>query len=241
MNASRWGIWVLLLSVVAGLGIAMMMRGPGSRLFGERSPSAQVTGQAPAALVSGEQRTLSRLGDYGHTPAFDLIRQDGQRFQDSDLLGKLWVGDFIFTSCASICPLMTRQMQALAQSVPAAYGVEFVSFSVDPERDTPEVFTTYAQEYGIDTTNWHFLTGEKQHLRDLVLRGFHLSVQDASREDLLAGAEAVIHSTRFVVVDGEGVIRGYYDGTDEEAMEQLLADLAVLGDRAAMNAENGRP
>ena len=241
MSATRLGVWVLLLLVVAGLGVAMMMRGSGSRLFGERSPSANVTGQAPAAIVRNEERALSRLGDYGRTPRFDLIRQDGNRFQDTDLLGKLWGGDFIFTSCASTCPIMTRQMQVLAESVPASYGIQFVSFSVDPERDTPEAFTQYAQDYGIDTTNWHFLTGEKQPLRDLVLRGFHLSVQDASREDLLAGAEAVIHSTRFVVVDGEGVIRGYYDGTDEEAMQQLINDLGVLGDKAASQAEPPTP
>ena len=72
------------------------------------------------------------------------------------------------------------------------------------------------------------MTGDKQTLRDLILKGFHLSVQEASREDLLRGAEAVIHSTRFVLVDAGGTIRGYYDGTDEDAMVQLLADLKTL-------------
>jgi len=238
MNASQRGVWALLLLVVAGIGVAMMVRGQSSRLFGERSPSASVTGQAPAAIVSSQESYLSRLGDYGRTPEFDLIRQDGQSFKHTDLLGNLWVGNFIFTSCGSTCPIMTRQMQVVAESVDPSYGVEFVSFSVDPERDTPEVFTTYAQEYGIDMPNWHFLTGEKQALRDLVLRGFHLSVQDASREDILAGAESVIHSTRFVVVDEVGVIRGYYDGTDDEALQKLMDDLVVLGEEAAKHHAN---
>jgi protein SCO1/2 len=223
-NVSQRGVWALLLLVVAALGVAMLVRGQGASLLGRR---------APAAVVKSDARSLSRLGDYGRAPEFDLIRQDGTPFRHTDLRGKLWIGDFIFTSCASTCPIMTRQMQLLAEAVKSIDGIEFVSFSVNPETDTPEVLTTYARDYGIDTTNWHFLTGDKQPLRDLVLHGFRLSVQEASREDLLAGAEAVIHSTRFVLVDEAGVIRGYYDGTDEQAMQQLLADLVVLSETTA--------
>jgi cytochrome oxidase Cu insertion factor (SCO1/SenC/PrrC family) len=225
----KWVLAAIVLMVLA-LGIAMVMRGQRSRLFGERdtSSAAQVTGRSPAGVSSEGGRSLSRLGDYGRVPAFDLVTQDGEPLRHTDLLGTLWVGDFIFTNCASTCPMMTRAMQDVADALDPEFGVQFVSFSVDPERDTPEVLARYAQDYGIDTGNWTFLTGDKQTLRDLVLNGFHLSVQDATREELLAGADEVIHSTRFVVVDPRGVIRGYYDGTDDEALKQLVTDLGTL-------------
>jgi len=225
----RWVLLALVLVILA-LGIAMVQRGQRSRLFGARTESspAEIDGQSPAAITRDGDRSLSRLGDYGRVPEFNLTTQDGEPLRNTDLLGTLWVGDFIFTNCASTCPMMTRAMQDLSDALDPETGVQFVSFSVDPERDTPEVLTAYAQAYGIDTSNWTFLTGDKQTLRDLVLHGFHLSVQDATREDLLAGAETVIHSTRFVVVDPQGVIRGYYDGTDAEAMQQLVKDLGTL-------------
>ena len=177
-------------------------------------------------------RSLSKLGDYGEVPEFNLTSQTGAALRHTDLLGNLWIGDFIFTNCASTCPMMTRQMYDLTQAIAPELGVHYVSFSVDPERDTPEVLAAYAQEYGADDRYWSFLTGDKRTLRDLVLKGFHLSVQDATREDLLRGAETVIHSTRFVLVDATGTIRGYYDATDEEAMQQLVADLNTLHAKA---------
>jgi protein SCO1/2 len=230
MKAQQKWVFGAIVVVVLVLGIAMLLRGQRSRLFGERSVSSpvEVSGQSPATADMNGGRSLSRLGDYGRAPAFELVTQDSDTLRHSDLLGTLWVADFIFTNCASTCPLMTRSMQELSDMVDPDYDVHFVSFSVDPERDTPAVLTRYAQDYGIDTSNWTFLTGDKQTLRDLVLNGFHLSVQDATREDLLAGADAVIHSTRFVVVDPQGVIRGYYDGTDKEALEQLITDLGTL-------------
>ena len=227
MSASMRVSAVLLL-VVLGLGVAMMMRGQGARLFGPKPVPVEVSGQSPPAATLHTDRSLSKLGDYGEVPEFDLISHTGDPLRHTDLLGSLWVGDFIFTNCASTCPMMTRTLFALADAIDPELGVRYVSFSVDPERDTPQVLAEYAQEFGADAKDWLFLTGDKQTLRDLVLKGFHLSVQDATREDLLRGAEAVIHSTRFVLVDTGGTIRGYYDGTDDEAMAQLLADIRTL-------------
>lgn len=231
MSVNRWVSAVLILAVV-GLGVAMVLRGQRARLFGPKPVPVEVSGQSPPMATVHTDRGLGQLGDYGQVPEFDLISQAGTAFRHTDLLGSIWVGDFIFTNCASTCPMMTRQMYALAQAIVPEFGVRYVSFSVDPERDTPQVLAAYAQKYGADTVNWVFLTGDKQKLRDLVLNGFHLSVQDATREDLLRGAETIIHSTRFVLVDASGIIRGYYDGTDEEAMQRILADLKRLRKQA---------
>jgi cytochrome oxidase Cu insertion factor (SCO1/SenC/PrrC family) len=116
----------------------------------------------------------------------------------------------------------------LARGLDSRTPVRLVSFSVDPERDTPEKLAEYAAAYEAEPDRWLFLTGDKKQVRRLVSEGFHLSVEDASPEDIAAGAEPVLHSTRFVLVDAHGRIRGYYNGLDDEAMSQLGRDIVAL-------------
>jgi len=156
----------------------------------------------------------------GTLPDFSLTERSGQAFGLNDLRGKIWVADFIFTNCAGTCPIMTTamteiQQMALAEKLDA---VKLVSITVDPERDTPEVLQRFADGYGALTGRWYFLTGDGAAIQQLANKGFLLS----------AAEEPIIHSNRFVLVDRQGRIRGYYDGTEEESVKHLLTDLKTL-------------
>lgn len=164
----------------------------------------------------------------GHVPDFSLIERSGRAVSLADLKGQVWVADFVFTHCAGPCPLLSRRMQSLQEPLADHTGVRLVSFSVDPERDTPEVLADYAKRYGAGE-RWLFLTGEKEPLYWLIMDGFKLGVDDGSA--LTAGAPGpgtITHSTRFVLVDREGRIRAYYDGSSEDIAEQLLPDIQAL-------------
>jgi protein SCO1/2 len=160
--------------------------------------------------------------NYGEVPQFSLTDQNGRTLTRNDLAGKVWVADFIFTSCAGTCPMITATMSKLQNELPN--DVHLVSFSVDPVRDTPEVLAEYAAKVSANHDRWHFLTGEKQTMQDLSIKGFKLALEETGASDI----EPITHSTRLVLVDQEGRIRGYYGGTDEEEMKRLLADAANL-------------
>ena len=115
-------------------------------------------------------------------PDFSLTNQQGEPLGLSDMTGKIWIADFIFTNCPTICPAMTQEMAHL-QSEFVADPVYFVSFSVDPERDTTEVLTRYAKAYGADDRRWHFLTGDKTQIYQLAEQGFFLDAGPQRRRD----------------------------------------------------------
>ena len=155
-------------------------------------------------------------------PDFSLTDQTDKTVGLSDLKGKVWVADFIFTNCGGTCPVMTDQMRKLQDTLPPE--IHMVSFTVDPARDTPKALAAYAAEHGATRDRWLFLTGDQQSMYDLCTKGFKLPV-DASGG---TPAEPIAHSTRFVLVDKEGEIRGYYSGTEEEDLKQLAADSKKL-------------
>ena len=152
-------------------------------------------------------------------PDFSLTDQQGKLLALSDMMGKIWVADFIFTNCPTICPAMTQEMARL-QSEFVADPVYFVSFSVDPERDTSEVLSRYAAEYGADDRRWHFLTGEKEGIYELAKDGFSLAAGHKGSE--------ILHSTRFVLVASDGRIYGRYDSRSKPAMLRLRRDVNTL-------------
>ena len=152
-------------------------------------------------------------------PDFNLINQQEKPLALSDMMGKIWVADFIFTNCPTICPAMTAEMARL-QSEFIADPLYFVSFSVDPERDTTEVLARYAKEYGADDRRWHFLTGEKEHIYDLAKDGFSLAAGHKGSE--------ILHSTRFVLVASDGQIYGHYDSRSGPTMLRLRRDIKTL-------------
>jgi protein SCO1 len=164
----------------------------------------------------------------GQVPDFSLIERSGQTVSLADLKGQVWVADFVFTHCAGPCPLLSRRMQSLQEPLAGFPDVRLVSFSVDPERDTPEVLADYATRYGAGD-RWLFLTGEKEPLYWLIMDGFKLGVDDGSALTAgVPGPGTITHSTRFVLVDREGRIRAYYDGSGEDIVEQLLPDMQAL-------------
>ena len=154
-----------------------------------------------------------------NVPDFSLTDQQGKSLTLSDMVGKIWVADFIFTNCPTICPAMTQEMARL-QSEFVADPVYFVSFSVDPERDTPKVLSRYAAAYGADGRRWHFLTGEKEGIYKLAKDGFSLAAGHNGSE--------ILHSTRFVLVASDGRIYGHYDSRSKPAMLRLRRDVKTL-------------
>lgn len=162
---------------------------------------------------------------YAKVPPFSFIDRNGRVFTDKLVEGKILVVDFFFTRCTTICPRMSVQMQQLQLKLnDAAYeDVVFLSHTVDPEYDTPEVLDAYARRLQADTTRWKFLTGNKADIYLQGAEGYYL----AAREDVLA-PDGFLHSEKFVLVDKDRHIRGYYDGTTAEGMNAIAADLKML-------------
>jgi protein SCO1 len=156
---------------------------------------------------------------YRSLPEFALTNQDGQRVTLDDMKGKVWLADFVYTTCPGPCPIISAHMARLQRKLPADMNARMVSFSTDPESDTPAVLKAYAKRFGA-SDRWTFLTGPKDQMYDLIQRGFMLPIASP------AGAQ-IIHSTRIALVDKMGVVRGYYDGTmDSDA--QIIADMGRL-------------
>lgn len=162
----------------------------------------------------------SRLPIYGRVPDFHLTERSGRPVSLMDLKGEVWIADFVFTNCGGPCPIMSSRMREIQDHLKREKlsGVLCVSITVDPTRDTPEVLRDYARLYGADGDRWLFLTGDKKQIFDLTIRGFKLGLTEETEED------AIIHSTRFVLVDHGGGIRGYYDVADDDPRMQALME-----------------
>jgi protein SCO1/2 len=165
-------------------------------------------------------RGLRPLPVHGTVADFTLTERSGRTVTGAELTGRVWVADFIFTRCQTICPRMTAAMAALATELADTPEIRFVSITVDPAYDTVFVLADFAARYDADPERWLFLTGEKEAIYPLLADSFHLSAEGADG--------AFNHSTRFVLVDGAGRIRGYYDSTDTAAMRRLGADARRL-------------
>lgn len=139
-------------------------------------------------------------------PHFTLTDQDGRAISDQDLRGKTWIAAFIFTSCADTCPMMSHKMQSLQSAIDDP-NVKLVSFTVDPERDSPEVLKKYAKRFNADSRRWLFLTGTPQQMKE-VNAGMHVDVTQATANTPLQ------HSTHFFLIDAKGHIRGIFDNTE---------------------------
>lgn len=172
----------------------------------------------------------SSLPNYGVVPDFQLIERSGATFSRAELAGGVWVADFIFTRCQGSCPLLSARMATIQQQLRLAttQPVRLVSFSVDPEWDTPERLREYAARYRADPKQWLFLTGPYQTMTDLIKKGFHLGIVKAEDAPETSPSEPIIHSDRLVLVDAVGHIRGYYQVVNQEGFNHLLQDLEVL-------------
>lgn len=172
-------------------------------------------------LLRQERSGKSELPVFGKVPEFSLTERNGEKVQLENLKGKVWIADFIFSTCHEACPQMTIRMNALQTSLRDNSRVRLVSFTVDPGHDTPQVLSEYAKQSRAHQ-NWLFLTGDDSQVRQLVTRGFFLPVEPEK------DGQTVLHSEKFVLVDQQGRIRGYYDSEASDSQDQVLADVQRL-------------
>jgi protein SCO1/2 len=175
-------------------------------------------------MAAGAAVALRRAADppvYWTLPAFALVDQDGRGVRLLDLGGRPFVADFIFTRCAGVCPVMTARMARLQTQIPD--GVRLVSITVDPVHDVPAVLKRYAEGVGAGP-RWTFLTGPREDVYRLAKDGFKLEAAEVPPGAPPAGDGPFLHSSKFVLVDGRGQVRGYYDSDDAAALERLVAD-----------------
>jgi protein SCO1/2 len=195
--------------------------GPKGRLRLVHQRAAVLCAALLASALAGCSRRAP-LPVYGVVPDFTLIAQTGAPFDSKALEGKVWVADFVFTRCPGPCPRMSSQMHQVETAFTGEPNVRFVSFTVDPARDTPDVLAAYAEHFQADPAKWFFLTGAMPDLNRLSRGAFMLGDIDGSLQ----------HSTRFALVDGKSRIRGYYQTNEPEAIPNLIADVRrLLGER----------
>ncbi len=227
----RWFLWSFLVLVIGGILVSFMLR----QAQHERRPTSPVTlslSKRDRAAAPTADRELPRQAQKKPmAPGFigmDFVDQSGRPFDEALLHGRPWIADFIFTSCAGSCPIMSDKMASLQKQLPPE--VLLVSFSVDPKRDTPEALAAYARRFGAQPGRWSLLTATTDSLKTdpaliyrFVQHGFNLSAAEGGDPE-----EPIIHSSRFVLVDRTGEIRGYYDSSEPEKLEQLAQDAAAL-------------
>jgi protein SCO1 len=155
-------------------------------------------------------------------PDFTLQDQNGKSISLADMKGKIWLADLIFTKCEGICPTMSSNFSALQSSLDA--DIRLVSFSVDPEYDRGEVLQAYANRFHADPAKWTFVTGNRPTIFSLAKKGFLLGVDSVG----LDPNNLVTHSEKFVLIDRQGRMRSYYNGTDSTTQVQIKADIERL-------------
>jgi protein SCO1/2 len=173
------------------------------------------------------EKALEGLGEFGIVPDFSLVERSGNSLSLSDLLGKVWVVNFIYTSCPDTCPLQSAEMAKLQRELDHKEPFRLLSITVDPERDTLQILSLYAERFRADPNRWLFLTGKKAEIYRLAQQGFRLSAVPVSNSEG-NNDTTFIHSSRFVLVDDKAEIRGYYDSNDAKALQHLRRDLKTL-------------
>lgn len=177
---------------------------------------------------SSEEGPLEGLQSFGAVPDFSLIERDGRRITLSDLKDKVWIVNFIYTNCPDPCPIQSAQLRKIHEEFRNEKDLRLVSITVDPTRDTPQVLSEYATRFSADPERWLFLTGEKETIYKLAHEGFHLGAVEIPHEQRPGSGATHTHSPRFVLIDRETQIRGYYVSTQAEAMRHLPRDLKIL-------------
>lgn len=178
-------------------------------------------------IYPGRPAGASALPRLALVPSFSLTERGGKTISNNDLFGKIWVADFVYTTCPGPCPLVTANMARLQKDIARDPGVQLVTFTVDPANDTPAVLAAYADKFGADKNRWWFLTGPEKQIYALINGGFHLAVED-EHGNAADGAYTVTHSTKLALVDTNGVVRGYFDGVGPDGRAELLKAIAIL-------------
>jgi protein SCO1/2 len=156
-------------------------------------------------------------------PEFRFINQDGKQFGRAEMKGKITIVDFFFTSCPSICPVMSKEMERVNDHFRDEPLVQILSISIDPTFDTPEILKKYAEEHHAIPGKWHFLSGTKEETFQLARCGFVLPALDGN-----GVPDDFVHSDKFILIDEQGRIRGYYSGTTREEVDLLMLETKIL-------------
>ena len=207
-NLTIWAMLGVLVLLGVGLAVISILKGGGINL------ESQISGLLPQSA--------------GQVPDFTLTERSGRTVDLESLKGRIWIADFVFTRCSGPCLVMSTNMATVQKTLIATPGLfpkpKLVSFTVDPDWDTPETLGNYADKYGADPERWLFLTGAWDDIQSLARDGFHLGIEPADGET----AQPIIHSKSFILVDAQGAIRGYYDGTDIQEVLRLITDVGRL-------------
>ncbi len=167
--------------------------------------------------------TLQYKKKYHRIADFSLTNQNGTTITQEDYTGKIYIADFFFTTCPTICPIMTKNMAAIQEQIMNEHEVMLLSHSVTPEIDSVAQLKKYALEKGVNDSKWNLVTGDKKHIYELARKSYM-----AVKTDGDGGPFDMIHTENFILVDKERQVRGFYDGTNPEEITRLLNDLAIL-------------
>lgn len=196
-----------------------------------RLPVYYPTDEVRTIVVDGKERTDTV---YHTLPPFKLINQKGDTVTEKTFENKIYVADFFFTTCPTICPVMMTQMQRVNESYGQKDDFMILSHTVNPSHDTVEVLAEYAKHINADPQKWMLVTGNKKDIYDLGVDGYKLAVDEDPR-----APGGFLHSELFVLVDKQKRIRGYYDGTDTAAVNKLIKDINIL--MGEYEAKTGKP
>lgn len=155
---------------------------------------------------------------YATVPRFALTAEDGSPFGSEKLAGKPWLGSLFFATCTGPCPRLNMQIRELQERTYSFAGLQIVSITVDPDQDTPAALAAYAKRYKADPARWHFLTGARETISAVARDGFQVGELDTSRT----------HSTRVMLVDGQGRVRGHYPVNEKEELDALVRGISQL-------------
>jgi protein SCO1/2 len=171
----------------------------------------------------GVAKTTSKAEERFIVPSFSFTNQDNQTLTSDFVEDKIWVADYFFTSCTSICPKLTTHLQKVQDAFKQDDNVKIISFTVDPDRDTPGTLQNYASNYHAVSRQWQFVTGNKKELYAFARKGLFIIATDGD-----GGEGDFIHSENLVLIDKHQHIRGYYDGTSDSQVNQLIKDIQRL-------------
>jgi protein SCO1 len=177
-----------------------------------------------AGLLVWKRFAPQPLPVFATVPPFHFTAENGRAFDSGELSGKVWVADFFYSTCHTSCPIQTADMSGLQKDWKDRGDFNLVSFTLDPKNDTVRALDKYAKDYQADERRWFFLTGAKKDLYDLAEKGFKVT----AREDDSSAVPGFIHSTRLILVDRKGRIRGYYNVLQESDIQKLGRDLKSL-------------
>lgn len=167
--------------------------------------------------------TIQYQKKYHKIADFSLINQNGDTITQKDYENKIYVADFFFTTCQTICPVMTKNMHEVQKAFITDDEVKMLSHTVTPDIDTVAQLKRYAKEKGVNVSKWNLVTGDKKHIYELARKSYL-----AVKNDGDGGAYDMIHTENFMLIDKERQVRGYYDGTNPKEIERLIDDIKIL-------------